>query len=150
MPASDKTHAFHFSFKFQMRLPWAMPHPVASTYQAEGPCSSNLSFAAAATGRFPRPWSLPSKKWAAKVVPCRRPSLGCLEITAIFRLPQKPLTAKAWSLPAARCWPAPAPRSPSGSESHTSTCSTSPTHSPSPAPHSAPKPRSPAACSSPG
>ena len=86
-----------------------------------------------------------SKKWAAKINFAAALSLGFLERTAMLRI-----TAKAWSLPSPPCWPGRAPQCPSGSKSRTSTCSTSPKRSPSPESHSAPIPRSPAACSSPG
>jgi hypothetical protein len=92
----------------------------------------------------------PKRKGGRSNAPAAGPSLGGFELTAKFAINALGAIATAWSLPAARCWPAPARRFRSGSESRTSTCSWWPPRNPWPEPRSAPKERSPAACSSPG
>ena len=105
---------------------------------------------------------------AQRRVPIRTPS-SVNSLATLLRCPQRPrpvagnpgflhpsdqypspgtrITAGAWSLPAAHCWPGQVPRCRSGSGFRTWTCSRLPPHSRSPAPHSAPKPRSLTGCS---
>ena len=97
-------------------------------------CSTATPSPASAT--WPRPCSTfkhrdqgIAKKWAARFSLAAALSLGCLEMLQ-FCLSGS--TARAWSLPAALCWPALMRRCPSGSGSRTSTCSTWPKHSPWP------------------